>query len=156
MSQRRTRRITRGDILRDNVYSLLNVLILCVMAWQYLRITGDWGERAVTVTATTIAIENSSRGPEALIQWQASGATYVRRTEFGPMEVGQQMDVHYLPEEPERALPFLEVDREPQRVIGTPAVVAFCLNGLLKIWLIKWGPRRRGDDDVVAEVPDRS
>jgi hypothetical protein len=156
MATRTTRRITKGDILRDNIYSTLIVVLLGVMAWQYFRISSTWRERGVPVTVTTVRFEDSAReGPLAVIEWQANGRTYSRPTAYGPNEVGKQMDAFYLPEEPERALPFLEVDKEPQRIIGTPAVVAFALIGLFKIWLIYYGPRRKDDRELVAEVPDR-
>jgi hypothetical protein len=148
MATRTTRRITKGDILRDNIYSTLIVVLLAVMAWQYLRISIAWRERGVTVTVTTTAIQDSSQGPVQVIEWQANGRTYSRQTTYGPNEVGKQMDATYLPEAPERALPFLEMDKEPERIIGAPAVIAFALIGLFKLWLIYYGPRRKDDREL--------
>lgn len=149
------RAITKGDIFRDVVYSsfVLLLIVSCFGAW--VHINNKWQAQAVRVTATVIRIQDSDQGRLAVIQWQANGRVYSRTTAGYSDEVGSEQEVRYLPEKPDRALTFLEVDGEAARVIGTPAMVAFGLITLLVAWMNSpWGPRRHDEHDVVAEVTE--
>ena len=152
---RSLRIITKGDIRRGNLYSILVIILLlaCFGAWVYINQL--WTAQALAVDATVLSIENSPRGPLAVIEWQVDGKHYRRAAEGAPSTVGGELEVRYLPSEPQRALTTTEWQAEPQRLIGLPALIVFVLLSLLRIWMHFHGPRRADDREVVARVMER-
>ncbi|MBI3148949.1 MAG: hypothetical protein HYZ17_10615 [Betaproteobacteria bacterium] len=147
--------ITKGDILRSNIFSVLVILFLASAFGGWVYINRMWTEQAQVATARTIATATTPQGPGAVIEWQAGEKTYQRVAFGAPTTVGDTTEVHFLAEAPERALTATEWQDEPARLLALPMLAVFVLICLFKLWMIYWGPRRADDRKVVAEVLER-
>ncbi len=147
--------ITKGDILRSNIFSVLVLLLLACAFAGWLYINRMWTVQAQVASATTTAAASTPQGPGAVIEWQVADKTY-RRLAFGAaLTVGATTEVRFLPASPERALTATEWQDEPARMLALPLLIAFVLICLLKLWMIYRGPRRADDRTVAAKVTER-
>lgn len=147
--------ITKGDILRSNIFSVLVILFLACAFAGWVYINRLWTVQAQVTTATTVATANTPQGPGAVIEWQVGETTYQRVAFGAALTVGDTSEVHFLAHAPARALTATEWQDEPARLLALPMLVGFVLICLFKLWMIYWGPRRADDRKVVAEVLER-